>query len=195
MSLSACGDSYRQISTMNPTEADRVEVIKQEYISCMKQKRLDLDDGVTDRQLLVDACTEDCASSIEMMRAELRRCYFSPVEINSFVERAQADGKRKAFEYKSVGAMAQYEIEAIQNAQHDYTKTIVKKCLELDDGRIDPKLLVEASAKECTTQFEMINTTLIKSNYPPSDVARLIEKAEVDGRRRALEAILRMRTN
>ncbi|QGY40529.1 hypothetical protein GM415_10470 [Pseudodesulfovibrio cashew] len=98
LSLYACGGSYRQISTMNQYETDKVEQVKHSYAKCIVQKSLDLDDGKIDPKLIVDASSKDCDDLLGQMALDLKRRDFAPIQVDQYVEEAKNEGKRKALE-------------------------------------------------------------------------------------------------
>ncbi|MGL1862675.1 MAG: hypothetical protein OCC46_09150 [Pseudodesulfovibrio sp.] len=98
LSLYACGGSYRQISTMNQYEIEKVEQIKHGYAKCITQKSLGLDDGKIDPKLIVDASAKECAAYLTEMSTVLKKRGFAPVQVNQYVNDAKAEGKRKALE-------------------------------------------------------------------------------------------------
>lgn len=98
LSLCACGASYRNISTMNQYEFERVEQIKHSYVKCIVQKSLGLDDGRIDPQLIVDASSRECSAYLSRMAAELKGREFMPVQVDQYVGDAKIEGRRKSLE-------------------------------------------------------------------------------------------------
>lgn len=97
--------------------------------------------------------------------------------------------------YRNISAMNQYEIERVEQVKHSYVKCIVQKSLSLDDGKIDSKLIVDASSRECSVYLSKMATDLKGREFMPVQVDQYVGEAMAEGKRKALEAILRMRVS
>lgn len=96
--------------------------------------------------------------------------------------------------HRQISTMNQYEIEKVEQIKHHYAKCLVQKSLDLDDGKIDPKLIVDASSKDCSELLAKMAFDLKTRDFAPIQVDQYVEDAKAEGKRKALEAILRMRT-
>ncbi|WP_319759291.1 hypothetical protein [Maridesulfovibrio sp.] len=96
--------------------------------------------------------------------------------------------------YRSITSLDSQEEQHITQLRHNYAKCIVKSSLKLDDGIIDPTLIVKNGEKECASEIEKIDSYLYRNNFSPYQTDEYINDIKKEEERKSLEAILRIRT-
>lgn len=98
LTLTACGDSYRQIDYMTEQELNKVQEQEASYSRCVLEHSLDLDDGKINPKLIIAEGAKPCSSHISRLRAFLINRDFVPVQVNSRIQESKTKGQRKALE-------------------------------------------------------------------------------------------------
>ncbi len=97
--------------------------------------------------------------------------------------------------YRNLNTLDNQENKQITQIRHDYAKCILQNSFKLDDGIIDPLLLVKTGERACKNTIDELQFFLDKANFSPAQTSDYVKNVKTDEARKTLEAILRIRTN